>query len=61
MDFLRSSLDEEETSRIDQDNNGNVMIIVDIPFSDMEDNSLTYDAYPLGTIHTEKSLLPYVK
>lgn len=57
LDFLRSSLDEEETSRIDQDNNGNVMIIVDIPFSDMEDNSLTYDTYPLGIIHTEKELI----
>lgn len=57
LEFLKSSLDEEETSRIDQDNNGNIMIIVDIPFSEMEDNSLTYDTYPLGIIHTEKELI----
>lgn len=57
MDFIKASLDEEETSRIDQDNNGNLMVIVDIPFTNMEDNSLTYDTYPLGIIHTEKELI----
>jgi len=40
MDFLRAALDEEETSRIDIENC--TLIIQDIPFTDMDDNSLTY-------------------
>lgn len=56
IDFLRASLDDEETSRIELENN-NMLVIVDIPFTEMEDNSLTYDTYPLGIIHTEKELI----
>ena len=56
LDFLRAPLDDEETSRIDIDNN-HILIIVDIPFTEMEDNSLTYDTYPLGIIHTGKELI----
>jgi len=56
LEFLKASLDEEETSRID--NQGNVtLFVVDIPFTEMEDNSLTYDTYPLAIIHTEKELI----
>ena len=29
-------------------------MVVDIPFTEMEDNSLTYDTYPLAIIHSEK-------
>ncbi|MDM8311227.1 magnesium transporter [Clostridium cadaveris] len=56
MEFLRSPLDDEETSRIEQDGS-NVLVIVDIPFTEMEDNSLTYDTYPLAIIHTEKNII----
>ncbi len=56
MEFLRASLDDEETSRIEQDGN-NLLVIVDIPFTEMEDNSLTYDTYPLAIIHTEKEII----
>ncbi|MBZ9688890.1 magnesium transporter CorA family protein [Clostridium estertheticum] len=55
MDFLRAALDEEETSRIDIDDC--TLIIVDIPFTDMDDNSLTYDTYPLSMIHTDKVII----
>ena len=41
LQFLRASLDDEETSRIDIEGE-NLLIIVDIPFTEMEDNSLTY-------------------
>ena len=57
LEFLRASLDDEETSRIDIDENNNILVLVDIPFSEMEDNSLTYDTYPLGIIHTEGVLI----
>ncbi|WP_123052623.1 magnesium transporter CorA family protein [Clostridium sp. JN-1] len=55
LEFLKSALDEEETSRIDSEDD-NLLVIVDIPFTEMEDNSLTYDSYPLSIIHT-KSLI----
>lgn len=56
MDFLKAALDEEETSRIDTEDN-NLLVIVDIPFTEMEDNSLTYDSYPLAIIHTESTII----
>ncbi|AZV55217.1 magnesium transporter CorA family protein [Clostridium sp. AWRP] len=56
MDFLKAALDEEETSRIDTEDN-NLLVIVDIPFTEMEVNSLTYDSYPLAIIHTESTLI----
>lgn len=56
MEFLRAALDEEETSRIDIEDD-NTLIILDIPFTDMEDNSLVYDTYPFAIIHTKLALI----
>ncbi|MGG7143846.1 magnesium transporter CorA family protein [Clostridium nigeriense] len=56
LSFLKAPLDDEETSRIDIEDNC-LLVIVDIPFTEMEDNSLTYDTYPLAIIHTEKQLI----
>lgn len=56
IEFLRSAMDEEETSRLDFEGN-NLLVIVDIPFTEMEDNSLTYDTYPLAIIHTDKEII----
>lgn len=56
IEFLRAALDEEETSRIDLEGN-NVLFVMDIPFTEMEENSLTYDTYPLAIIHTEKEII----
>ena len=56
LDLLKAPLDDEETSRIDFEEK-NLLIIVDIPFTEMEDNSLTYDTYPLGIIHTEREII----
>ena len=53
LDFIKSALDEEEGSRIEIKDNC-TLVIVDIPFTDIDDNSLTYDTYPLAIIHTEK-------
>ncbi|QGU93818.1 magnesium transporter CorA family protein [Clostridium bovifaecis] len=55
-EFLYAALDEEETSRIDIEDN-NLLFIIDIPFTEMEENSLTYDTYPLAIIHTEKAII----
>lgn len=56
LDFLKASLDEEETSRIDIEDN-NMIVILDIPFTEMEDNSLTYDTYPLAIINTPNNII----
>ena len=56
LSFLKAPLDDEETSRIDIEENC-LLVVVDIPFTEMEDNSLTYDTYPLAIIHTEKQLI----
>ncbi|KOA19087.1 CorA-like Mg2+ transporter protein [Clostridium homopropionicum DSM 5847] len=56
IEFLNAALDEEESSRIDSEDN-NLLFIVDIPFTEMEENSLTYDTYPLGIIHTQKEII----
>jgi magnesium transporter len=55
MNFLKAALDEEETSRIDIEDC--TLIILDIPFTDMDDNSLTYDTYPISMIHTDKVII----
>lgn len=56
LDLLKSALDDEETSRIEIEDDA-LLVIVDIPFTEMEDNSLTYDTYPLSIIHTEKQII----
>lgn len=56
LSFLKAPLDDEETSRIDIEDNC-ILVVVDIPFTEMEDNSLTYDTYPLAIIHTEKQII----
>ena len=56
LELLNSSLDDEETSRIDIEDDI-LSVIVDIPFTEMEDNSLTYDTYPLSIIHSENILI----
>jgi magnesium transporter len=54
--FLKAPLDDEETSRIDIEDDC-LLVVVDIPFTEMEANSLTYDTYPLAIIHTEKQII----
>jgi len=56
LDFLNAALDDEESSRIELEDD-NLLVVVDIPFSEKEENSLTYDTYPLAIIYTEKALV----
>lgn len=56
LKLLRAPLDDEETSRIDVEDEF-TLVVVDIPFTEMEDNSLTYDTYPLAIIHSEKEII----
>lgn len=56
QDFIRAALDEEEGSRIEFEDNA-TLVIVDIPFTEIDDNSLTYDTYPLAIIYTENIII----
>lgn len=52
VDFLKAALDDEESSRIEYEGNS-TLFIVDIPFTEVEENALTYDTYPLGIIYCD--------
>lgn len=56
QDFIRAALDEEEGSRMEFEDNA-TLVIVDIPFTEIDDNSLTYDTYPLAIIYTESIII----
>ncbi|ACL76349.1 magnesium transporter CorA family protein [Ruminiclostridium cellulolyticum] len=49
MDFLKAALDEEERARIESDN-GQTLIIVDVPIVEKEGNLNVYTTIPLGII-----------
>ncbi|MEG2892276.1 MAG: CorA family divalent cation transporter, partial [Clostridium sp.] len=49
LEFLKAALDEEETSRLDFED-AQHLVIVDIPFMDVENNSVQYHTIPLGII-----------
>ncbi len=55
-DFLKSSLDEEESSRVEQEEN-QTLIIVDTAVSDVQkDDTLIFYTMPLGIILTEQNV-----
>lgn len=56
IELLNAALDEEETSRIEIDKN-TILIIVDVPFTNIEENSLTYGTYPLGIISNDNYII----
>lgn len=56
LDLLNAALDEEETSRIDVENS-NILIIVDVPFTNIEENSLSYGTFPLGIISNDNYII----
>ncbi len=55
-DFIHAALDEEEGSRIEIEDDC-TLVILDIPFTDVDDNSLTYDTYPLAIISNAQVIL----
>jgi magnesium transporter len=55
-DFLKYPLDEEERSRIEVED-GQVLIIINVPVVRMGDNALLYDTIPLGIIITAANVL----
>jgi len=55
-DYLRAALDEEERARIEYDN-GQTLIIVDIPVVEFEGKINTYTTIPLGIVITKESIV----
>lgn len=55
-EFLRASLDEEETSHIDKEDNA-TLIIIDIPVVEKHEKSVRYVTIPLGIMITENDVI----
>ncbi len=59
-DFIRSSLDEEEMSRVETDDNGTTLIIVDIPAPEKEEhvgNTILFETLPLSIIVNKEYII----
>lgn len=56
LNFLRAALDEEETSRIESEN-GQTLLIVDIPVVENDGGGVMYATLPLGIIVSEKHII----
>ncbi|MBS4535146.1 magnesium transporter CorA family protein [Clostridium sp. D2Q-14] len=56
MDFLKAPLDDEETSRLEIEDN-QTFILVDIPMVEKEDSSYVYSTFPLGIILYKKYII----
>ena len=55
-DFFRAAMDEEESSHIDSED-GNTLIIIDIPVVERTGKEIAYVTTPLGIILTEKNVI----
>lgn len=55
-DFLRAALDEEETARLESEND-QVLILVDTPYVEKTDDHIIYETLPLGIIITGKNII----
>lgn len=58
-DFFRAAMDEEESSHIDSED-GNTLIVIDIPSVEKSESGLVYTTMPLGIIMTEKNVITVV-
>lgn len=55
-DFLRSALDEEESARLEIENE-QVLILVDTPYVEKTDDHIIYETLPLGIILTKNNII----
>ena len=54
--FLNAALDVEETSRIEAED-GQTLIVVDVPTTEKEDQKVIFETLPLGVITTESCII----
>ncbi len=55
-DFLKAALDEEESARLDVEND-QVLILVDTPYVEKIDDHIIYETLPMGIILTETNII----
>ncbi|HEX3037426.1 MAG TPA: magnesium transporter CorA family protein [Oscillospiraceae bacterium] len=55
-DFFRAAMDEEESSHIDSED-GNTLVIIDVPIVEKSGKNFIYSTMPLGIIITEKNVI----
>jgi len=55
-DFLRAALDEEESARLEVDND-QVLILVDTPYVEKIDEHIIYETLPMGIILTKSNII----
>lgn len=55
-DFLRAALDEEESARLESEND-QVLILVDTPYVEKTDDRIIYETLPLGIIITSNNII----
>ena len=55
-DFLRAALDDEESARLETEE-GQVLILVDTPYVEKQDDHIIYETLPLGIIITDKNII----
>ncbi len=55
-DFLKAALDAEERPRIEAED-GQVLIVIDIPYIAGKDSPVTYNTIPLGIVVTEEAIV----
>lgn len=55
-DFLRSALDEEESSHIDSED-GKTLVVIDVPVSEKNEGSIIYSTVPLAIIFLERHII----
>ena len=55
--FVKSALDEEETSRIEVEDNSQTLIIIDIPVTQKEGEAVIYSTMPIGIIFTNTNII----
>ena len=55
-DFLRAALDEEESLRIETEND-QVLILVDTPYVEKTDDHIIYETLPMGIILTKNNII----
>ncbi|MDD4699280.1 MAG: magnesium transporter CorA family protein [Oscillospiraceae bacterium] len=55
-EFLQASLDEEESSHIENED-GQTLIIIDVPYAEMGDDGIEYYTMPVGVISMPKNIV----
>jgi magnesium transporter len=55
-DFLRAALDDEESARLESEED-QILILVDTPYVEKQDDHIIYETLPLGIIITDKNII----